>query len=167
MKISVQYLTFNFLLAVIIFGVVIAQSKTEVGGSADTTKYTIENCINKFSLEKIEKTKVGYQYWFADPNLADGKTLKMSVVAPHSATHPPHVHAEDEFFFILEGKAELYLKGKWTPAEPFTSFYCPSNVEHGIRNAGDTELKYLVIKQYQKDNPVRLEFMKKQGTAGQ
>jgi quercetin dioxygenase-like cupin family protein len=167
MKISVQYLTFNFLLTVIIFGVVIAQSKTEVGGSADTIKYTIENCINKFSLEKIEKTKVGYQYWFADPNLADGKTLKMSVVAPHSATHPPHVHAEDEFFFILKGKAELYLKGKWTPAEPFTSFYCPSNVEHGIRNAGDTELKYLVIKQYQKDNPVRLEFMKKQGTAGQ
>ena len=86
----------------------------------------------------------------------------MSVVAPHSATHPPHIHREDEFFFILEGKAELYLKGKWTPAEPYTSFYCPSGVEHGIRNAGDIELKYLVIKQYDRTNPVRQEFTKSQ-----
>ena len=144
-----------------------AQSKSGDAVKNDSIKYTIENCINKFSIDKIEKTNVGYQYWFADPNFADGKTVKMSVVAPHSATHPPHVHAEDEFFFILEGKAELYLKGKWTPAEPYTSFYCPSNVEHGIRNAGDTELKYLVIKQYQKDNPVRMEFMKKQESAKQ
>ncbi|MGD0035961.1 MAG: cupin domain-containing protein [Bacteroidota bacterium] len=144
-----------------------AQSKSGDAVKNDSIKYTIENCINKFSIDKIEKTNVGYQYWFADPNFADGKTLKMSVVAPHSATHPPHVHAEDEFFFILEGKAELYLKGKWMPAEPYTSFYCPSNVEHGIRNAGDTELKYLVIKQYPKDNTVRREFMKKQESAKQ
>jgi len=144
-----------------------AQSKSGDAVKNDSIKYTIENCINKFSIDKIEKTNVGYQYWFADPNFADGKTVKMSVVAPHSATHPPHVHAEDEFFFILEGKAELYLKGKWTPAESYTSFYCPSNVEHGIRNAGDIELKYLVIKQYQKDNPVRMEFMKKQESAKQ
>jgi quercetin dioxygenase-like cupin family protein len=167
MKKSVQYLEFGFLLTVIGFGIIVAQLKTEAVGSVDTIKYTIENCINKFSIDKIEKTKVGYQYWFADPNLADGKTLKMSVVAPHSATHPPHIHAEDEFFFILEGKAELYLKGKWTPAEPYTSFYCPSNVEHGIRNAGDTELKYLVIKQYNDSNPVRVEFSKKQGSTKQ
>jgi mannose-6-phosphate isomerase-like protein (cupin superfamily) len=144
-----------------------AQSKSGDAVKNDSIKYTIENCINKFSIDKIEKTNVGYQYWFADPNFADGKTVKMSVVAPHSATHPPHVHAEDEFFFILEGKAELYLKGKWTPAEPYTSFYCPSNVEHGIRNAGDTELKYLVIKQYDNSNPVRVEFTKKQGSTKQ
>ena len=117
---------------------------------ADSTKYTIENCINTFSRDKIEKTAVGYQYWFADTSFADRKTLKMSVVAPHKATHPPHKHKEDEFFFVLEGKAEFYLKGKWMPVEPYTSLYCPSWVEHGIRNAGDTELKYLVIKKYEK-----------------
>jgi quercetin dioxygenase-like cupin family protein len=167
MKKSVRYLVSGFLLTVLGVGSMVAQSKTGATGNVDTLKYTVENCINKFSIDKIEKTKVGYQYWFADPNLADGKTLKMSVVAPHSATHPPHVHAEDEFFFILEGKAELYLEGKWTPAEPYTSFYCPSNVEHGIRNAGDTELKYLVIKQYDTSNPVRIEFTKKQGNTKQ
>jgi mannose-6-phosphate isomerase-like protein (cupin superfamily) len=127
-----------------------AQSSSGMNNLSDSTKYTIENCINTFSMDKIEKTNVGYQYWFADKDFADGKTLKMSVVAPHSATHSPHIHSEDEFFFVLEGKAEFYLKGKWTSAGPMTSLYCPSNVEHGIRNAGVSELKYLVVKKYEK-----------------
>jgi quercetin dioxygenase-like cupin family protein len=170
MKKPIPIVLFCFVLGMILFELGYAQSKAETQSAPDTTAYSIENCINSFSMEKtgnIEKTKVGYQYWFADPNFASGKTLKMSVVAPHSATHAPHVHAEDEFFFILEGNAELYLKGKWTSAQPYTSFYCPPNVEHGIRNAGDTELKYLVIKQYDASNPVRREFSKKQGTPKQ
>lgn len=121
----------------------------EVGSTGQTAeKYTIENSVNTFSMDGIEKTKVGYQYWFADKQFADGKTLKMSVVKPHAATHEPHVHEEDEFFFVLEGKAEFYLEGKTAVAGPYTSFYCPSGRKHGIRNVGDTELKYLVIKKY-------------------
>ena len=164
MNTPLQQLGFVLFLTMISVGIADAQGSADGTGNGDTIKYTIDNCINKFSMDKIEKTNVGYQYWFVDPTFAGGKTMKMSVVAPHSATHPPHVHPEDEFFFILEGNAELYLKGKWIPAEPFTSFYCPSNVEHGIRNAGDSELKYLVIKQYDRTNPVRVEFSKKPRT---
>lgn len=112
-------------------------------------EFTIDNCVTAFSMDKTTKTKVGYQFWFADPDFIDGRTLKMSVVAPRLATHLPHKHMEDEFFFVLEGTAEFYLDGKTKTAGPYTSFYCPSNVEHGIRNVGDTELKYLVIKKYQ------------------
>jgi len=108
--------------------------------------YTLDNCINTFDSAKTEKTAAGYQYWFADGSLAEGKTVKLSVVGPHLATHAPHHHPEDEFFFILEGKAELFLDGQWRAVGPNTCFYCPSGHEHGIRNAGDTELKYLVIK---------------------
>lgn len=110
--------------------------------------FTIENCVNEFSLAKAESTKAGYQYWFVDKNFLDGRTLKMSVVKPYEATHAPHRHPEDEFFFVLEGRAEFYLDGKTKTAGPYTSFYCPSNSEHGIRNVGDTILKYLVIKKY-------------------
>ena len=104
--------------------------------------------MNRFAKEKIQPTKAGYQYWFADSNFANGRSLKMSVVKPGDATHPPHKHIEDEFFFILEGTAKFYLNGDSTVCGPYTSFYCPSMVEHGIRNAGNTELKYLVIKDY-------------------
>jgi quercetin dioxygenase-like cupin family protein len=113
-------------------------------------KFTIENCVNHFELDKSVKTKVGYQYWFIDQNFIDGNTLKMSVVGSHLSTHPPHRHIEEEFFFILEGTATFYLEGKTITAGAYTSFYCPSNMEHGISNAGDTELKYLVMKKYEK-----------------
>lgn len=118
--------------------------------NAGTGKYTIENSVNTFSIEEAERTEAGYQYWFADKKFVDGRTLKMSVVKPGKATHEPHTHAEDEFFFILEGKAEFYLDGKTVVVGPYTSLYCPPNSKHGIRNAGDAELKYLVIKKYEK-----------------
>ena len=111
-------------------------------------EFTLENCVNQFDSTKIEKTDAGYQYWFVDKNFLDGRTLKMSVVAPHSRTHAPHQHAEDEFFFVLEGTAQFYLNGDSVTVKPYSSFYCPSNSVHGISNPGDTTLKYLVIKKY-------------------
>lgn len=115
-------------------------------------KYTLENSVNIFSMENIEKTEAGYQYWFVNKNHLDGRTLKMSVVKPGKATHAPHTHEEDEFFFVLEGKAEFYLDGNTVVSGPYASFYCPPGSEHGIRNVGDTDLKYLVIKKYRNVN---------------
>ncbi|NQU51909.1 MAG: cupin domain-containing protein [Bacteroidetes bacterium] len=113
-------------------------------------KFTIENCVNEYSEEKSDVTESGHRFWFVDKEFIDGQTLKLSAVKPYGATHPPHKHVEDEFFFILEGKAKFYLDGKTKVVEAYTSLYCPANVEHGISNAGDTELKYLVIKKYLK-----------------
>jgi mannose-6-phosphate isomerase-like protein (cupin superfamily) len=112
--------------------------------------YTIENSVHEFDPRRVEPTGAGYQFWFADKEFIDGRTLKLSVVAPGKATHAPHRHPEDEFFFVLEGRAEFYLDGKRRVVGPYTSLYCPSNQEHGIRNAGDATLKYLVIKKYEK-----------------
>ena len=113
-------------------------------------KYTIENAVNTFSIKDTVQTKVGYQYWFADKDFLDGRTIKMSVVAAGKSTHAPHKHIEDEFFFVLEGTASFYLDGKSVTVPANTSLYCPSNMMHGISNVGKTELKYLVIKKYQK-----------------
>lgn len=112
-------------------------------------KYSIDNCVNQLDKDKAEATGAGFQYWFADKNFTgDGRTLKLSVVDVGKATHAPHKHLEDEFFFILEGQAEFFLEGKTKVVGPYTSLYCPSNIEHGIKNAGETQLKYLVIKKY-------------------
>ena len=127
--------------------VVIAQEKKKDVNLSEK-EFTIENCVSEYSEEKSDETKSGHRFWFVDKDFIDGRTLKLSAVKPFGATHPPHKHSEDEFFFVLEGKAKFYLDGKTKVVEAFTSLYCPSNVEHGISNAGDTELKYLVIKKY-------------------
>jgi mannose-6-phosphate isomerase-like protein (cupin superfamily) len=118
------------------------------GAVAPEPRYNLDNTANTFTMGKTEKTKVGYVYWFFDKQIADGKTLKLSVVGPHQASHDPHFHVEDEFFYVLEGKAEFFLDGKRKVVGANTGMYAPSNVTHGIKNAGDTELKYLVIKEY-------------------
>ena len=128
---------------------VLSFAVTATLSAAADPDYTIDNTVNTFDRERVEPTNVGYQYWFADKKFANGKTLKLSVVKPHAATHAPHTHTEDEFFFVLEGTAEFHLDGETATGGPMTSFYCPPGVQHGIRNIGDTELKYLVIKQYQ------------------
>jgi mannose-6-phosphate isomerase-like protein (cupin superfamily) len=78
----------------------------------------------------------------------DAENERGETARGHTPT-APSCRGEDEFFFVLEGKAEFFLDGKTKVAGPYTGFYCPSNVEHGIRNAGDTILKYLVIKKYE------------------
>jgi mannose-6-phosphate isomerase-like protein (cupin superfamily) len=99
-------------------------------------------------MDGTEKTKVGYQYWFFDPKFAEGRTIKLSVVGPHQATHPPHRHEGHEFFFVLEGQAQFFLDGKTRVVGPRTALYCAPNSLHGISNPGDTELQYLVIRDY-------------------
>ena len=134
-----------------VFGLIncaVAQEKV-ITADSFPKKYTIENCINQLHVDQATKTAVGYQYWFIPQGmLADGLTVKMSVVAPGGATHPPHHHAGDEIFYVLEGTAQFYLNGKTITGGPNTSFYCPENSEHGISNAGKTEPKYLVIRKY-------------------
>lgn len=143
-----QKITLLVLLPFLLLKVSIAQESTQKSPS-ETKKYTIENCINKFDSTKSVKTSVGYQYWFVEKNfLDDGLTVKMSVVGPRQATHAPHKHAGDETFFVLEGTAQFYLDGKTSTGGAYTSFYCPVGSEHGISNAGDTQLKYLVIRKY-------------------
>lgn len=112
--------------------------------------WTIEDCVNVFEFSRSETTAAGYQYWFADRWFLDGRTLKLSVVAPGKGTHEPHAHDEDEFFVVLAGTAEFFLNGDRRSVGSMTSLYCPPQSRHGIRNAGPDTLRYLVIKKYER-----------------
>ncbi|MCI3938956.1 cupin domain-containing protein [Chryseobacterium aahli] len=138
----------NKFTAVIVISVMCQQMgyAQKVHETKQVSNYTIENCVNEFDSSKAKKTNSGYQYWFADKKFTEENTLKMSIVEPGKSTHAPHRHPEEEFFYILEGKASFYLNGKTVEVGPNTSLYCPPNSEHGISNAGDKDLKYLVIK---------------------
>ena len=59
---------------------------------------------------------------------------------------------QTSYLKVLEGKARFHLNGKEVVVGPYTSLYCPADSYHGISNAGDTELKYLVIKKYPQQN---------------
>lgn len=113
--------------------------------------YTIDNCVNTSTPDRVEPTPVGHQYWFADRHFVEGNTVNLSVVRPGLRTHQPHRHAEEEFIFVLEGTGEFALDDDRRVVGPMTSLHCAPWHLHGISNCGDKLLKYLVLR---KESPL-------------
>lgn len=58
---------------------------------------------------------------------------------------PPHWHdREDEWFLVLEGRAEFFLEGVWREVPMGTALFAPRGQVHTFRNAGDVPLKQLI-----------------------
>lgn len=108
--------------------------------------YSIENCVSEFSEARAKKTDKGWEFWFVPSSLSKGLEMKMTEVSAQSANHPPHVHPEEEIIFVFEGKVEFTLAGESKTVGPNSSLYCPPGVPHGIRNVGDTPIRYAIIK---------------------
>lgn len=65
---------------------------------------------------------------------------------PGQAPREPHAHEGEEVKFVLEGTAEIRMGAKTQQVGPNTAVFCPRNVLHGIRNAGKTPIRYMIIR---------------------
>ncbi len=66
-------------------------------------------------------------------------------VTPPGGGPPPHRHEnEDEWFLVLEGRAEFFHDGKWTEVSVGGSVFMQRGTVHTFRNAGDAPLKLLI-----------------------
>ena len=75
----------------------------------------------------------------------DGKYTMFTSVTPPGGGPPPHYHLnEDEWFLVLEGRAEFFKEGIWSEVPVGTAVYAPRGVVHSFRNPGPTPLKMLL-----------------------
>ena len=72
--------------------------------------------------------------------------MHVSVINAGEAPHPPHQHAGEEIIFLLAGRAEVLIGQERTVVGPLTALFFKEHVLHGMRNVGDTPMKYLVIR---------------------
>lgn len=107
---------------------------------------SINNYLNTLSNDSVIKEDSGWHYFFIHDTTPDGWYLKMSYVKPHQRKHKAHSHENDEIIYILEGIAEITIDGVTKTVGPNTSVYFPKKSLHGLSNAGDSYLRYLVIK---------------------
>ncbi len=112
---------------------------------ANDQQYTLSLCVTQLDPSAVNKSTRGWAFWFVKKEFSGGLNVKMSQVGPQPH-HGVHSHAEDEVFYILQGQAEFTLQDESTVVGPNATLYCPSNIPHGIRNAGSDSLRYLVIK---------------------
>lgn len=112
----------------------------------EAQKYNIQTCVNALDENNVQQTSKGWVHWFVKKSFSHGLNLKMSQVAARQARHGAHSHPGEEILFVLKGQAEFTVADEHRVVGPNTSLYCPPGVLHGIRNAGDSALRYLVIK---------------------
>jgi len=75
-------------------------------------------------------------------------------IRPGQEIHPPHIHAEEEYLMVLEGEGTWHLNGKDFLAKAGDMLYSRPWEIHGIKNTGDTVLKFVVWKWNSKGVPV-------------
>lgn len=82
---------------------------------------------------------------FTGEDTAGAFSLLEDLTSPRGGT-PPHIHRwEDETFFVLDGKYEFNVGGRAIEAKPGDSVFCPRDVSHFFRNAGETAARMLTI----------------------
>lgn len=77
---------------------------------------------------------------------AETPRMHVSVIDPGQAAHEPHAHEGEEIMFVLEGTAEIRMGEEMQRVGANTAVFCPPNVLHGIRNAGDAPIRYLIVR---------------------
>jgi mannose-6-phosphate isomerase-like protein (cupin superfamily) len=67
-------------------------------------------------------------------------------IKPGQQNHAPHLHADEEFLYVVEGDGTWTLGDKTSPAHAGDILYSAPGVLHGIKNTSDKPLKWLVVK---------------------
>lgn len=71
--------------------------------------------------------------------------VHLSELDPGSRPHPPHSHTGVEAFYVLAGSGTVEVEGAKCPLGEGECLVLDAAREHGLRNTGDTPMRYLVI----------------------
>jgi mannose-6-phosphate isomerase-like protein (cupin superfamily) len=68
-----------------------------------------------------------------------------TTLAPGSSPHPPHQHAHEELFLMMQGTLAVTISGKTTVIDPGGAAFVHSGELHGVRNPGTIPAQYFVV----------------------
>ncbi len=65
---------------------------------------------------------------------------------PGETPHAPHRHPDEEIIIVKEGRVEATIEGRSKIVGPGSILFFASNDEHGLRNVGDSQATYYVLR---------------------
>ena len=71
--------------------------------------------------------------------------LHISEVGPGQRAHPPHTHDGQEIFYVFSGEGEVLFGEETHRVRDNEAVHVDCQVLHGIRNVGETPLRYAII----------------------
>ena len=112
----------------------------EPGKLLDSTAWTWEAMSEK-------KTEVGeLRPVVREPTRTlDELEMHITTLNPHTASHAPHTHPNEEMVIVKEGKLQAHVNGKEVLVGAGGVLFYASMQPHAVQNIGDTPATYYVI----------------------
>lgn len=95
---------------------------------------------------KTEKYGARRQFFQAPTATLDELECHVTTLNPGAAPDPPHRHREEAVVIVKEGTVEALVNGEMRRVGPGSVIFQASNQLHSIRNVGQTQATYHVIK---------------------
>jgi quercetin dioxygenase-like cupin family protein len=91
------------------------------------------------------KGRLGWRTLFsADKTATDALTTGLAELQPGDWLGL-HRHSPAEIYYVLEGEGILSLDGSEHRVGPGSAVFIPGDAEHGIRNSGETVLRFVYV----------------------
>lgn len=84
-------------------------------------------------------------FFGADRAPTEAMSAGLAELAPRGGRLAPHRHAQPEIYYIVEGAGIVTVAGVETPVAAGAAVFIPGDAEHGIRNDGDSALRFFYV----------------------
>lgn len=114
---------------------------------ADEARQLLDSTAWKWSDIPVRDTDVGqYRQVVRQPT----RTLEelethITTLKPHTASHAPHTHPNEEMVIVKEGTLQAHVNGREIVVGPGSVLFFASMQPHAVQNVGDTPATYHVI----------------------
>ena len=114
---------------------------------ADEPKKVLDSIAWQWNDLAVKKTDVGELRSVVRQPTRTLEELEMHITTlnPHTASHPPHTHPNEEMVILKEGTLQAHVNGKEVVVKPGGILFYASMQPHAVQNIGDTPATYYVI----------------------
>jgi XRE family transcriptional regulator, regulator of sulfur utilization len=132
----------DLFVAIVAAGVSIAASSLaqEPGTRLDSSAWIWEAMT-------VKKTEVGeLRAVVREPTRTlDELEMHITTLNPHTASHAPHTHPNEEMVIVKDGTLQAHVNGRETMVGPGSVLFFASMQPHAVQNIGATTATYFVI----------------------
>lgn len=114
---------------------------------ADTAKGLLDSTAWQWAELTPKKTDVGERREVVQQPTRTLDELEMHVTTlnPHTASHAPHTHPNEEMVILKEGTLQAHVNGREIVVPAGGVLFFASMQPHAVQNVGDTPATYYVI----------------------
>jgi quercetin dioxygenase-like cupin family protein len=114
---------------------------------ADEASSPLDSTAWRWQELTAQKTEVGERRDVVRQRTRTLEELEMHITTlnPHTASHPPHTHPNEEMIIVREGTLQAHVNGKEIVVGTGDVLFFASMQPHAVQNTGDTPAIYYVV----------------------